>query len=78
MALSYYPVIVNKYKKRSKILEAQFRQIVKLYALDIEAAKIAELTGLSPKTINKVLYQIRVRIAEYCQQQSHINGIENF
>ncbi|WP_146661561.1 IS1595 family transposase [Anaerohalosphaera lusitana] len=62
--------MINKYKKRSKISEAKFRQIVKLFALDIEATKIAELTGLSRKTINTILYKIRIRIAEYCQQQS--------
>ncbi|AQT67845.1 Transposase [Anaerohalosphaera lusitana] len=70
MTLSYYPTMINKYKKRSKISEAKFRQIVKLFALDIEASKIAELTGLSRKTINTILYKIRIRIAEYCQQQS--------
>ena len=70
MMLSYYPIMVNKYKKRSKISEAKIRQIIKLFALDIEATKIAELTGLSRKTINAVLYKIRVRIAEFCQQQS--------
>jgi len=62
--------MVNKYKKRSRISESQFRQIVKLFALDIEATKIAKLTGLSRKTINTVLYKMRVRMAEYCQQQS--------
>lgn len=68
--LSYYPIVINKYKKRSRISEAKFRQIVKLFALDIEAIKIAELTGLSRKTINTVLCKIRIRIAEYCLQQS--------
>jgi transposase len=62
--------MINKYKKRSRISEAKIRQIIKLFALDIEATKIAELTGISRKTINKVLYKIRERIADYCQQQS--------
>ena len=70
MTLSYYPIMVNKYKKRSRISEAKIRQIIKLFALDIEATKIAELTGISRKTINKILYKIRERIADYCQQQS--------
>jgi len=76
MMLSYYPVMINKYKNRSKISEAKFRQIVKLFVLDIEATKIAELTGLSRKTINTVLYQIRIRIVEYCQQQSPFDAGE--
>ncbi|MHC5144671.1 MAG: IS1595 family transposase, partial [Planctomycetota bacterium] len=43
--------MINKYQKRSRISEAKFRQIIKLFSLDIEATKIAELTGLSRKTI---------------------------
>ena len=68
--------MINKYQKRSRISEAKFRQIIKLFSLDIEATKIAELTGLSRKTINRVLYKIRVRIAEYCQQQSPFDAGE--
>ena len=68
--------MINKYQKRSRISEAKFRQIMKLFALDIEATKIAELTGLSRKTINRVLYKIRIRIAEYCQQQSPFDAGE--
>ncbi len=62
--------MINKYKKRSRISEAKIRQIIKLFSLDIEATKIAKLTGVSRKTINKILRQIRERIADYCQQQS--------
>jgi len=62
--------MINKYKKRSRISEAKIRQVIKLFALDIEATKIAELTGISRKTINKIIRQIRERIADYCQQQS--------
>ena len=65
--------MINKYKKRSRISEAKIRQVIKLFALDIEATKIAELTGISRKTINKIIRQIRERIADYCQQQSPFN-----
>ena len=68
--------MTNKYKKRSRISEAKIRQIIKLFALDIEATKIAELTGISRKTINKILRQIRERIADYCQQQSPFDAGE--
>ncbi len=51
MTLSYDSTMVNKYKKRSRISEAKIRQIIKLFALDIEATKIAELTGISRKTM---------------------------
>jgi transposase len=68
--------MINKYKKRSRISEAKIRQVIKLFALDIEATKIAELTGISRKTINKILRQIRERIADYCQQQSPFDAGE--
>jgi len=38
----------NKYVRRSRISEAKFRQIVKLFSLDLTAAKITEIVGLNP------------------------------
>jgi len=72
--LSYDPIMSNKYQKRSRILKAKFRQIVKLFVLDIEATKIAELTGLSRKTINRVLYKIRVYLCIFVVQICEICG----
>ena len=62
--------MVNRYQKRSRITNAKFREIVKLFSLDIEATKIAALTGVSRVTINKILRRIRERIADYSQRQS--------
>ena len=62
--------MVNKYKNRSKISRAKFREIVKLFALDIEATKITILTGISRRSINKIITQIRQRIVEYSESQS--------
>lgn len=62
--------MVNKYKKRSRISEAKFREIIRLFALDIEATKIAALTGISRRSINKIIMQLRQRIAAYSQEQS--------
>jgi transposase len=68
--------MINKYKKRSKISEAKFREIIRLFALDIEASKIAKLTGISRVTINRILCRVRERIAEYSQQQSPFDAGE--
>ena len=68
--------MVNKYKKRSRISEAKFREIIRLFSLDIEATKIAALTGISRVTINKIICEIRERIAEYSQQQSPFDSGE--
>jgi hypothetical protein len=55
----------NKYIYRSKISEAKFRQIVKLFALDLDATQISEITGIRRVAINRYLMVIRKRIAEF-------------
>ncbi len=60
----------NKYVYRSKITEKKFRQIIRLFALDIEASKIAKLVRVSRPSINKLFLAIRAQIAEYCEEES--------
>ena len=43
-------LISNKYIKRSRISEVKFREFVKFFALDLDAYKIALLTGLNRNT----------------------------
>ncbi|MBN2712847.1 MAG: IS1595 family transposase [Planctomycetes bacterium] len=62
--------MINRYFKRSRISEAKFREIIRLFSLDIEASKIASLTGISRPSINKILRKVRTRISEYSEQQS--------
>jgi len=37
----------NKYANRSKISEAKFRQLVRLFAADLDAGQIAEIASLN-------------------------------
>ena len=60
----------NKYMKNAKISEAEFRQILKLFSLEMEATKIAEFIGLNRVTVNRILSKIRERIAEICEAES--------
>jgi transposase len=64
----------NRYAIRARISEPRFRQIVRLYALDLDATQIAALSGLNRNTINRYLQGIRERIAEYCESQSPFSG----
>ena len=66
--------IKNKYANRSKISEKKFRQIVRLFCLDLDALQIASVTGLNRNTVNRYLKAIRQRIAAYCQEQSPFSG----
>jgi transposase-like protein len=64
----------NRYAIRARISEHQFRQIVRLFALDLDATQIAALSGLNRNTINRYLRGIRERIAEYSESQSPFSG----
>ena len=64
----------NKYAKRSRISEAKFRVLVKLFALDLEATKIAQLSGLNRNTVNRYLRLMRERIALACEEESPFKG----
>lgn len=64
----------NKYANRSKISEAKFRELLRLFSLNLEATQISELTGLNRNTVNRFLKAIRVRLAEFCEQKSPFSG----
>ncbi|WP_338098268.1 IS1595 family transposase [Methanolapillus ohkumae] len=66
--------VKNKYVYRSKISEAKFRQIVRLFALDLDATQISQIVGLSRVTINRYLMAIRERIAKFCESESPFQG----
>ena len=62
--------IKNKYFIRSRISEAKFREIIKLFSADLTASQIAFLTKTNRNTINKILKNMRLRIAEVCEQEN--------
>ena len=64
----------NKYIYRSRISEKKFREIWKYFAQDIEATKIANLTGISRISINKILKNIRILMASECEKISKFSG----
>jgi len=59
----------NKYLYRSRISEAKFREIIKLFCSDLTAIQISDLSGLSRNSINKILKAIRTKIEEHCEQE---------
>ena len=64
----------NKYAYRSRISEAQFRQLIRLFAEDLTGAQLASIMGLNPNTIDRYLRAIRGRIAEYCELRTPLHG----
>ena len=64
----------NKYANRSKVSESKIRQLLKHFALDLDAQRIAVLCNLNRNTVNRYLNMIRIRIAEFCEQNSPFRG----
>jgi len=64
----------NKYVIHSHISEKKFREIIHLFSEDLSATQISHLTKISRPSINKYLTAIRLRIFEYCQDQSPLKG----
>lgn len=48
----------NKYIKNAKISEDKFRQLLKLFSVDLDAIQISEIIGLSRNTVNRYLKAI--------------------
>ena len=60
----------NKYFVRSRISEAKFREIIRLFSADLTASQIALLSKTNRKTINKILKEVRKHIADFCEKES--------
>ena len=66
--------ISYKVRIRTQISRAKFRQILRLFAVDLTAVQIAELVHLNRNTVNRYLTLIRQRIASYCESESPFSG----
>ena len=64
----------NKYLYRSRISEAKFKEIIKLFSVDLNATQISKLTNLSRNSINRILYALRIRIAGLCEIETPFKG----
>lgn len=60
----------NKYISRSRISEYQFRRLIRMFTIDMEATKITALTGLNRNTVNRILKLLCTRLAKLCEQEN--------
>jgi transposase-like protein len=64
----------NRYIKSSRLSEAKFRQVLKLFCHEVDAQAIADLTALNRNTVNRYFRLFRERIAEICDRSSPFSG----
>ena len=60
---------------RAKISQAKFRQILRLFAVDLTASQIAVLVKLNRNTVNRYLTFIRQSVADFCERESPFSGV---
>ena len=64
----------NRFANRAKISEREFRDLIRLFSLDLNASQISQLTQKNRNTVNRYLRGIRERIAEFCEQKCPFSG----
>ncbi len=63
----------NPFYRRSRISAKKFRQLLRLFALDLTASDAAQLSSLTRKTVTTIFGKIRQRIAEECERESPLS-----
>ena len=66
----------NCYFKCSKLSESKFRQILRLFCLDLTASDCARLSGVSVRSVNVIYLRLRERIAYECEKRRPFKGGE--
>ncbi|WP_424946101.1 hypothetical protein [Candidatus Spongiihabitans sp.] len=67
MVITNCSINENKHVIRCRISGNKFRAIPRLFCLDIEACKVAQITGISGPATSRLYIQIRQRIAGQCE-----------
>jgi transposase len=62
--------MINVYKKHSRVSASKFREILKLFLLDIEASKVSKISNVSRQAINRIFKHIRIIIAKDCEKNA--------
>lgn len=64
----------NAYLFRGRITERKFRDLLRIFALDITADRAAELCGVNHKTAASLYSLLRLRMAELAQEDCPFHG----
>ncbi len=64
----------NRYLKNSRISEAKFRQVLKLFCDDFIATQVSQQAGLVRKTVNKLFMLFRKKMVGLCATQGKFGG----
>jgi transposase len=64
----------NRYVHHAHLSTYQFRRLLRLFVMNLEATKVADLTALNRNTVNRYFLAIRQRIVQVCEQEAPLRG----
>jgi transposase-like protein len=62
--------VKNKYRKRSRISERKFRQVLSYFSADLPALTAAKLAGLNYRTVHGIYTLLRARVVALALQEA--------
>lgn len=65
----------NRYANSAKLSEREFRLLVRLFAADLTASQIAQVSGLNRNTVNRYLMALRLRLVDWSHARAPLFGI---
>lgn len=66
----------NKYAYHGRISEDKFRELTKLFALDIDAERVSILANLNRSKVNRYFMKFRECISQICDRESPFPKVE--
>jgi hypothetical protein len=60
----------NKYMRRSHLSERKFRELLRLFAADLNVVQMAEISGVSRQTVSALLARVRERQVRLAEEES--------
>ena len=60
----------NKYYNRSHISEGKFRQLLKCFAMDLNALEASKISGISHRSCKVIYAKLRLHIVKFCINNS--------
>lgn len=65
----------NRYYHRARLSERKFRELVRCFAVDLNASDTARLSGISVRTVNTLFLKLRRRLAAHAEGCSVFNEL---
>jgi hypothetical protein len=68
--------MANKYQKGSHFLERKYREILKLFSVEISIIAVSNIVGIFRPAVNRIFKNIQIKIMKHCEKSSILNQVK--